>query len=319
MAKKLTTEEFIEKANKVHNEKYDYSQVIYVNNKTKIKITCPIHGLHEQTPDSHLHSHGCYKCAKTITGDFYRYTNNSFIKKAKEVHGNKYDYSLINYINGKTKINIFCREHGLFSQSPSNHLRGDGCPYCGTKTTTLKTTSTTIKFIEKAQRVHGYTYDYSLVEYIGYKNKVKIICPTHGIFEQTPNGHLFNGGCRKCGSSIGERKISKILEDSGINYIFQKSFDSCKNKQRLRFDFYLPQFNVLIEYHGIQHFVPIKFFGGIDRFAELKRNDEYKLEWAWNNNIPLVICSYRDEWNYIKQNIFKNVNNSRNSISPIKN
>ena len=122
---KPSTEEFIKRAKEIHGDKYDYSLVEYKNNETKIKIICPIHGVFEQTPSGHL-AGGCAACS-----GIKKYTTEEFIKRAKETHGDKYDYSLVNYVNAHTKIKIVCPKHGVFFAIPANHLnRGDGCPYC---------------------------------------------------------------------------------------------------------------------------------------------------------------------------------------------
>jgi len=123
-----------------------------------------------------------------------RLTTFDFINNSKNVHGEKYDYSLVKYINAKTKVKIICKEHGIFEQNPDNHIsKNQGCPICGgTKKSNTKA------FIIKAKNNHNNKYDYSLVKYINNKNKVKIICPIHGVFEQTPEKHLIGQGCPKC-------------------------------------------------------------------------------------------------------------------------
>jgi len=188
MPNRLTTEEFIEKTKAIHGDKYDYSLVDYKNNKIRVKIVCPEHGPFEQSPNNHLQGKGCPGCSGNI-----KLTTEKFIKKAKAVHGNKYDYSLVEYKNAKTKVKIVCRVHGSFKQTPHGHLKGYGCPECGGSKRL-----TTEKFIKKAKAVHGNKYDYSLVEYKNTYTKVKIICPIHGIFEQTPGSHLNGCGCPKC-------------------------------------------------------------------------------------------------------------------------
>ena len=125
MAKKITTEDFIERANKIHNNNYDYSLVDYKNNKTKVKIKCNIHGIFEQLPSGHLMGKGCFNCNSPK-----RLNNKSFIEKAKKVHGNKYDYSLVEYITGQKKVKIICKKHGLFEQLPYSHYNGSGCKKC---------------------------------------------------------------------------------------------------------------------------------------------------------------------------------------------
>lgn len=191
MAKKITTEDFIERANKIHNNNYDYSLVDYKNNKTKVKIKCNIHGIFEQVSGSHLRRYGCRKCAI----DNMVMDKNTFIEKANKIHNNKYDYSLVEYNNNKDKIIIGCSEHGNINVELCSHLRGSGCFQCYHDNKRLNTED----FINKAKKVHGDKYDYSLVDYKLNNTKVKIICPVHGEFEQLPNGHLLTSGCSKCG------------------------------------------------------------------------------------------------------------------------
>jgi len=188
--KKLTNEIFIEKAKKIHNNKYDYSLVDYKNNDIKIKIICPNHGVFEQKPKKHLRGQGCFEC----NGNKKK-TNEEFIDEANKIHINKYNYSLIEYNNNKTKIKIICSEHGIFEQAPINHLNGNGCPKCVGKNKTNN------DFIKKVKKFHGDKYDYSLVDYKNAKTKVKIICPIHGVFEQRPYSHMYNG-CPKCANNI---------------------------------------------------------------------------------------------------------------------
>jgi len=131
MSKRLTTKQFIDRAKKVHGNKYDYSLVQYKNTKTKVKIICPVYGIFEQTPHAHLQGQNCYKCGIIIKNNKLRKSTEQFIIDAKEVHGNKYNYSLVQYKNWSIKVKIICPEHGIFEQTPSNHLQGNGCPKCG--------------------------------------------------------------------------------------------------------------------------------------------------------------------------------------------
>jgi len=117
---------FIEKSKVIHNDKFDYSLVEYVNSHSKVKIICPVHGEFTQTPHSHLSGRDCLKCK------YLSFTSNTedFISKAKLVHNDKYDYSLVNYINSRTKVNFICPVHGEFEQLPHSHLVGCGCSKC---------------------------------------------------------------------------------------------------------------------------------------------------------------------------------------------
>jgi hypothetical protein len=131
MVKKLTTEEFVNKAIKIHGNKYDYSRSVYVSTMINTIIICPTHGKFYQTPNAHIiGKQGCPKCGAIVVGKKNKSTTEKFIKKSKEVHGNKYSYSKSNYINNHVKIIIICPTHGEFLQTPNVHLLGHGCPCC---------------------------------------------------------------------------------------------------------------------------------------------------------------------------------------------
>ena len=283
---KKTTEEFIKEATNIHGDKYDYSLSDYKTSKYKIKIICQIHGVFEQTPDSHINAKSnCQKCVNNKKS-----TKEEFIEKAINKHGNKYDYSLVEYTNEKTKVKIICPTHGVFEVKAGNHLRGDKCSSC---TNNKKLTKE--KFIEKAINKHGNKYDYSLVEYRNNSEKIDIICPIHNRFKQIPNNHLNGNGCPLCKESKGERKIRLFLKENNINFIPQYKFNDCKNILSLPFDFYLPEHNICVEYNGRQHYEPIKLWGGINNLIEIKKRDKIKMEYCKNNNIPLIIIKYNSK------------------------
>ena len=214
-----TTESFVERARKLHGDKYDYSQVEYVRNSIPVKIICPEHGVFMQSPNSHLNGRGCPECSNKKP-----MTKETFIEKARKVHGDKYDYSKVEYVNNSTLITITCPIHGDFVQTPHNHLMGQQCPKCSTNYQ-----YTTEEFIVKAKEVHGDKYDYSKVEYKDTFTKVKIICPIHGEFMQRPTLHLTGSGCQKCNQSKIEQVIDKMLNDNGIKYEYFKHFKWLKD------------------------------------------------------------------------------------------
>ena len=205
---------FIKKAKEVHGDKYDYSKVDYKTNRTKVTIICPTHGEFRQVPNSHLQSNGCPKC-----GGKTKLTVSDFIKKAKEVHGNKYDYSKVDYKNNSTKVTIVCSAHGKFEQAPNNHFSGKGCPKCAVETRAGKLRSTIEYFIKKAREVHGCKYDYSKVDYNGALTKVTIVCPTHGEFEQIPASHLRGQGCYRCNVGFPVDSKLSLLSDSDVEHL----------------------------------------------------------------------------------------------------
>jgi hypothetical protein len=189
MPRRMTTADFIERARAVHGDRYDYSQTRYVDSRTKLTIICPDHGPFSVLPPNHYyHKNGCPGCAGVA-----RANTEEFINKSKAIHGDRYDYSQVEYVNTRSIVTIICPDHGPFDQEARNHVRGTGCPYCGgTKPLTTKT------FIEKAKAIHGDRYDYTQVEYVNNRSTVTIICPDHGLFQQTGDKHLSGNGCPVC-------------------------------------------------------------------------------------------------------------------------
>jgi len=153
-----------------------------------------------------------------------------------------------------------------------------------------------IEFVQRSEIIHNYKYDYSLVEYINAHTKVKIICPNHGIFEQSPNSHLQNVGCPKCNRSKGEEQIEKYLLEKNIQFINQYRFDNCKDKRKLPFDFYLPEHNACIEFDGKQHFkLENYFWGGEKTVKNTQKHDNIKNDYCMKNNIILFRINYKDD------------------------
>lgn len=199
---------FIEKALKVHKGLYSYEKIRYINNKTKIEITCKIHGSFWQLPYNHLQSKGCPKCKFNKLATNTRLSKSEFINKSIEKHGNKYNYDKVIYKNTRTKVRIICPEHGEFEQLPLNHFR-HGCKECSCIERSNKQAKTNKQFIEKAIEIHGNRYDYTKVNYKNAHSKISIICRTHGFFKQTPNSHLRGRGCRKCKGGKGHPNYGK--------------------------------------------------------------------------------------------------------------
>lgn len=246
-------ENFIKKAKKIHGKKYDYSKVEYEKALEKVCIICPKHGEFWQTPNNHLKGKGCPKCVGRNK------TTEEFIKEAKVTHGNKYDYSKVDYINSETKVCIICPEHGEFWQNPKKHINGCSCPKCSHQS--YKDSKET--FIEKAKKIHGDRYDYSKVEYVNSHTKVCITCPIHGDFWMIPTNHISGKGCPICKESKYERLIREALKKENISFLIKKKFDWL-GKQHL--DFYLPDYNIAIECQGGQHLYENKsslFFGSL--------------------------------------------------------
>lgn len=286
---------FINKAIEIHNGFYSYDKVDYVNARKKVVITCPIHGDFEQLPYNHLMGKGCNKCSIDKNKKKFTKSLSDFIKQSNLKHHNFYDYSKANYINDSTKLNIICPIHGEFLQMPNKHLGGQGCPYCKiskTKQTNIKKYSEL--FPNKSSRVHNNFYDYSNTNYIDAKTPVSIICPKHGVFKQIPSNHLDGKGCPKCNQSRGESKIERYLIDNNIKYESQKKFDDCVKNKKLAFDFWLFDKNMLIEFDGLQHFLPLGFQGGQKKLEYTKECDRIKDEYCISKNIRLLRIYYKE-------------------------
>lgn len=267
----------VERFNKVHNKKYDYSLMNYTGTDNKITIICPVHGEFTQTPHHHLTGTGCQKC-----GNVYKKTTEEFIQESKSIHGEKYDYSLSEYKNNRTKVKIICSKHGVFQVTPNSHLsKKVGCNECNK--------GQFEEFLLKSEKVHGDKYDYSQVKYNGnHRTKINILCKKHGLFRQLPSNHMKGNGCPICKLSKGELHIKNYLDENKIKYIRQKKFRGCKDKKMLPFDFYLPNENICIEFDGEQHFRPINYYGGTTNFEEIRRRDIIKNSYCEKNNIKLI-------------------------------
>lgn len=286
MPKKLTTEEIVSKFKQVHGDKYDYSLVVYKGSKTEVEIICPTHGVFRQTPNNHLKPQDCPLCKHRG----YKYTKEEYINVATLKHNGKYDYSLVDYNNIESEIQIICPTHGVFSQNAHNHLRGSGCPDCAGRKRKTKEA-----FERDARKIHGDKYNYSLVEYISNKKEVNIICPKHGVFPQKPNKHLLGEGCPSCKHSKLEEEISVFLKFNNID--FKEQY----NRQWLglqRLDFYLPKYNIAIECQGEQHFIPIEGWGGETTFASIVKRDELKAKKCKENLVRILYYGNKQHQKY---------------------
>lgn len=270
MSKKLTTDEFVKKARLVHGNRYDYSVTEYSNAHKKVNIKCLKHGVFQQSPYSHAQGYGCSLCAF----DLRRSTRDQFVKRAKEVHGNKYDYSEVVYKSARHKVGIRCLTHGVFEQIPSQHLRGKGCQICMSQRLTKD------EFIKRSKQIHGKKYDYSQVAYLNAHEEVDIGCPQHGFFKQSPNSHMRGFGCRKCGGLKSENNVEQKLIASFPKYRLMRHFRvySTVHKRRRYFDFVICRSggeHVVVEYDGEQHFRPVRF-GGISKQRALDNLQKQK-------------------------------------------
>lgn len=300
-SKKKNIDTFIEKAKSIHNDRFNYDKSEYINTNTPLIVTCPLHGDFTVTPKEHYKNSngGCIKCSNR-----YRRTVDEFITDAEIKHGGKYKYDKVNFNNIRDKVIITCPNHGDFEQVARDHLRGAGCPDCSG----LKRKSTD-EFIKMATEKHGGKYGYDNANYINNRTPVLITCEKHGDFKQAPVNHVRGAGCPKCKESVGEKTIQSILDGNNISYTQQKKFENCvgigkKFCRKLPFDFYLPMYNICIEYDGRQHTEPAY---GEDQLEIQKSIDKIKDEYCKNNNIKLIRVSHKLKKNdiekYLKEQI----------------
>jgi hypothetical protein len=228
MAKRKNTEEFIEDARKVHGDKYDYSLVEYINWETKVKVICGLcNNTFEISPNNHKNGRGCKKCGVKRRAEVLRMGIEEFIHRAEIIHGDKYDYSKVVFIDKFTEVKIICKTHGEINITPEVHLRTCGCKECGK---TLKINNIKKDSLEQLQKIidiHGDKYDYSKTVYTDSKTKIIATCRVHGDFSKYPHDFLSGAGCTVCGNS--KKSQAKVLTTEQFikkaEIIHNKSYD----------------------------------------------------------------------------------------------
>ena len=309
MKKRLTKEEIVERARKVHGDKYDYSEFLkedfeYKNNKQKVPIICLTHGIFMVEVRHHLCGIGCSKCSNK-----HHHSNEEFVKKLKCIYGDGYDYSKTEYLGAFKDVTVTCKKHGDFTKNAHSLLQGHGCNKCAKKHRWR-----TDEWVSMAKEVHkADNYDYSKSEYINAKTNVCIICPIHGEFWQSPHYHLKGCGCPHCNESKLEKEIREFLISKNIKFESQKTFDWLKFKKQgiLKYDFYLPEHKIAIECQGIQHFKNVDYFNK-DGLNKIQKRDKVKFNLSIKNGIKLLYYSNIGiEYPY---KVFENKENLLNEI-----
>jgi hypothetical protein len=217
---------FIQEANTIHNNKYDYSKFEYISAKNNIIIICPLHGTFEQTPNSHLSGNGCKKCSNNKVKEIMSIPWNIYKEDLQNIHNNKYDYSKVAWKGVDIDIIVICPIHRDFEIRPADHKRGRGCQKCSKETHIQYNKLDTDNFIEKSIQIWGNKYNYSKTNYLRVNDKVIIICDKHGEFEQLPSNH-YKYGCGSCGREANIR--NNELKDKCKNEFEIKSNNAHNN------------------------------------------------------------------------------------------
>lgn len=299
----MSKEECLARFKDRHGERYNYERVVYRGQRTKVKIWCDRHGYFDQNPVDHWGGQGCPDCGRLQMAENQSWSLEDFICAARDRHDEDYCYERSIYLGGGKKLEISCRTcKKVFWQTPGNHLSGKGCKFCAARRYEETPRKTREEFALQATSIHGPLYGYDAVIYVDALTPVKIWCDNHGYFRQSPDRHLQRAGCPKCGAYIsrGERRVSAILDDCGIDYVPRWRHEECRSIRPLPFDFFLPKFNALIEYDGQQHFTPATWWGSCEvkammNFKELQVRDRIKTEWARKRGIPLLRIRFDDD------------------------
>ena len=289
-----TTETYIEKAKMVHGDRYDYSKVDYRSSQEKICVICRKHGEFYVKPNDHINNkRGCPMCYNEKRGASQKLTKEDFIEKARLIHGDRYDYSKVEYINSRVKVCIVCPEHGEFWQEPTSHLSGRKCPSCAKIDSASKRRMTTEEFIEKAKTVHGDRYDYSQSEYVGIYEPITINCRIHGAFSQIASYHLRGNGCQQCAQemkdSASERELYDFVRMAYDGVVMQNYRSILSDNKEL--DIYLPSAKIAFEFDGL--------YWHNEKNQPSRSYHLSKTEECLSKGIQLVHI-FEDEWIYKK-------------------
>lgn len=202
MRKFLTNEEFIQLSRSIHGDRFGYEKTNFINYHIKITIECKLHGYVEVSPTAHIKGNGCNKCGKERGSKLKIRTKEYFLNKIEEKFGNKFSFSKMIYTHGAEPIIVICSIHGKFQTTPNLLLASKyGCSDCACETFGLNRRTSKEDFLITANKNHINYYGYSLVNFETLVDKIKIICPTHGVFEQVAGTHMSGSGCFNCAAS----------------------------------------------------------------------------------------------------------------------
>lgn len=288
------TERFINESTLIHNGFYDYSKSVYVSAKEFVIIICPVHGEFSQRAHSHAKGKGCKKCSIEYVTRLNLISKKEVKKRFSDAHGDNFKYNWSSYVDTRTNMEMFCKKHGSFNQKPCLHYNGHGCNKCSSIRGGLLRALDLSKVKKRFLKIHLTDYKYNWDSYVNFTVPMEIICKKHGSFFQKPQNHYKGCGCPGCSNSKGENKVRRYLKKNNIEFICEKRFYNCRNIISLPFDFYLPDFDALIEYQGEQHYEPVNHFGGEKGFEKRKKRDKIKKDFAMNNGFIFIEIPYWD-------------------------
>ena len=308
-SRRLDHADFLAKCINSHEDDYDYSMVDYVNSSTHVIVGCYEHGYWSVLPSNHMYGKSrCPVCSRRDGGKrrSISLTKDTewFVSVAEEIHYFKYDYSKTEYKSSRKKLWIECPEsgHEPFEQWPRVHLSGKGCPACGRESAAAMARLTHEEVVERFTDIHRDRYDYSKAEIYGTDSYIKIGCPeeTHPIFIQKVSAHLEGKGCPRCSLSKGETAVARLLDLASVNFEVEFVMEDGVDNTRLRFDFYIPNQNVLIEYDGEQHYRPVTFGGmtkekALEVHKKIKSRDHRKNVWALDKGYRLIRIRFDED------------------------
>lgn len=301
---KLSQEEVVRRVNSINPNIILLDK--YINSKTSLQCYCKKHKLKFTSKAQTVLSgtYICPECKKEKVSEKQMKSNKEFINQLKNL--NICVLPLEDYKGSNVKIAFKCLKCGYIREAiPSNVIaHNGGCPKCAGQSIKSLT-----DFIIQANIVHNNKYLYSKAKYLGRHNKTTIICPIHGDFEQEIGSHLSGCGCSKCNQSKGEQQVQKILES--LNISFSNQF-KIKNNQyfankyiAVDFQFKYNEQEYFIEYNGKQHYEPIEYFGGEERFKKQVERDNDLRQYCKDNNIRLLEIKYTEDLDNM-ESIIKN-------------
>jgi hypothetical protein len=292
----MTTAEFIRRAKAVHGERFDYGAAAYRGFTAPLTLGCRLHGTFSTTPKSHLHSKagGCRPCIeRALRPDTLQRQQDAFLRKARLVHGNRYEYGPGVSEDGRCWVTVVCAKHGPFLLRRAKHLRGHGCRQCSHARLSQERRLSVWELIDRIAAAQGLgRYDYNLRGYVNLHSRLAVRCHKHGWFVQMASAHIKGHGCAKCCSSRGERRIRRVLRQLGHDFVEQARFPECRDRRPLPFDFYLPHIRTLIEYDGKQHYRKSELWGGHHQLERTQRHDAIRNQFATEHGYRLLRIPY---------------------------